>query len=350
MSTPFDWKLSHCTEKTYTFLAAFLDDGRVRVLLSTGKSQLIPEPPCHGGALEVEEQGRFQLHLLTPPVIDGSVFVHEDPEAIKRAGREMLIACEDVGFFVLTHHGLCPGTILSGLRQFVDAGMQRFTKLTLASSTGLVKVSFSPPVHERVQLPIRLALLCDENDETKCFQDNVVSYFKQVDALAVMLLRTLLRALEADEEEISFGLEPDHLYSLLRGICYPKPVDGSQPIENEYSLEPHRDKSWLTVLSCSPTCDGLEFVDVDGVSYYKVPPGPPEWGEHPLIINVGDALQDFSRGKCLSRLHRARNLSTTTSRVSLPLFLEPHPDYWPTRATAVGPKTGQLAFTVSLEL
>jgi isopenicillin N synthase-like dioxygenase len=333
------------------FLTAVLD-GEVRVLLQTGRSQAThSESVLDSCSPEVPEQAEFQLHLLTPPVIDGSVFAKKDLYAINHVAGEILVACEDVGFFVLTRHGLSPRPILSGLRQYVDAGMRRFTKLTLASSTGLVKVSFSPPVHEPVQLPIRLALLGDEEDDTKCFQDHVTSYFNQVDSLALNLLRTLLRALEVSEEEIAHRLRSDHLYSLLRGICYPKPVDGL-PVENEYSLGPHRDKSWLTVLACSPTCDGLEFIDVDGVSYYKVPAGSPDWGDEPLIINVGDALQDFSGGKCLSRLHRARNLSATTSRVSLPLFVEPHPDHWPTRAgTELGFTGGAVGTaTVSLEL
>ena len=84
----------------------------------------------------------------------------------------------------------------------------------------------------------------------------------------------------------------------------------------------HEDINLLTILPASNE-PGLQVKGSDG-----------EWMDVPcdfgtLIINIGDMLQEASRGYYPSTTHRVINPtggSAAKSRISLPLFLHPRPD------------------------
>jgi hypothetical protein len=176
-----------------------------------------------------------------------------------------------------------------------------FSKFTLASSTGLVKSNFSPPVYDAIVppqwLPLKPGIL--EN------------YFCE----AMRLGETLLGILTGGEVK---GV--NDTYSLLRLICYP-PATSADSLDRGGYLEIHTDKSWITLLAAS-SFTGLQFLDCDGVSFVEVLDTP-----NALLVNIGDALQTFSGGHFLSRPHRAVNRDLQV-RVSLPLFVEPKAE-WP---------------------
>ncbi len=108
--------------------------------------------------------------------------------------------------------------------------------------------------------------------------------------------------------------------TLLRILHYP-PIEGGEPA-GAIRAAAHEDINLLTILPASNE-PGLQV---------KLKTG--EWMDVPcdfsyLIVNIGDMLQEASGGYYPSTSHRVINPSEThktQSRLSLPLFLHPHPD------------------------
>ena len=108
--------------------------------------------------------------------------------------------------------------------------------------------------------------------------------------------------------------------TLLRILRYPPLTGNEEP--GALRAAAHEDINLLTILPASNE-RGLQL---------KTPSG--DWGYVPsdfgtLVVNVGDMLQEASRGYYKSTSHRVANPtgeSARRSRISLPLFLQPRPD------------------------
>jgi isopenicillin N synthase-like dioxygenase len=108
--------------------------------------------------------------------------------------------------------------------------------------------------------------------------------------------------------------------TLLRILRYPPLTGNEEP--GALRAAAHEDINLLTILPASNE-RGLQL---------KTPGG--EWGYVPsdfgtLVVNVGDMLQEASRGYYKSTSHRVANPtgeSARRSRISLPLFLQPKPE------------------------
>ncbi len=244
----------------------------------------------------------LKIHML--PMIDISPLLAVDPQREEDSEcrlvcqQQILDAAQDVGAFYVV--GM-PQTMSSGADAVLQAASaafdkRNFSKFTLASSTGLVKLNFSPPVYEPIVPPRWLGVSYDV----------LRNYFTE----ATRVTETIIRVLSDGE------LQTSDTYSLLRLVCYPPSCT-----TGEY-LETHTDKSWFTVLKATSLA-GLQFLDCDGETYFDVVDAP-----NAFLINVGDALQMFSGGQLISRPHRATNTDPTRNRVSLPLFVEPRSE-WP---------------------
>ena len=403
----------------------------VLYITDSQEGKLYSEAQCGGAPA-------FILHIRFPPVIDIAPLLSlhgkentppgqqptDEPLSPNRAAmlaalqRDLASACQEVGFFYIKGHGLDPKPLLDRLIDRCKQ-LEKFTKVTLKTTTGLVKTNFNPPQVEPVVIP---GWLCEveepavvsppvgpspvspppvveelpsengteasavvvestgvvegqavaveatetlkaileipptvpkeedpvasngngtdhapeqaEDAETAAAttkrvvstEDLVDEYYAAARAVAIKLLTVLLKK-SVDEDEM--------LYLLFRAVCYPS----EENRKTEDSLDPHSDKTWITLLAASDI-DGLEMVDCDGATFtpVNVPKGVlgKESAECPILVNVGDALQIQSRHEFISRMHRARNKSSDPSqpRVSLPLFVEPRPDRWPASAHA----------------
>ena len=112
----------------------------------------------------------------------------------------------------------------------------------------------------------------------------------------------------------------DSQQTLLRVLRYP-PLTGQEPA-GSLRAAAHGDINLLTILPAANE-PGLQVQDKQG-SWVDV---PCDFGM--LIINIGDMLQEASRGYYPSTQHRVVNPQgegAGKSRVSLPLFLHPRPE------------------------
>ena len=108
--------------------------------------------------------------------------------------------------------------------------------------------------------------------------------------------------------------------TLLRILHYPPMTGDEEP--GAIRAAAHGDINLLTVLPAANE-PGLQVQTQDG-GWLDV---PCDFGN--LIINIGDMLQEVSGGYFPSTIHRVINPSgkaSDKSRISLPLFLHPHPE------------------------
>ena len=316
-----------------------------------------------------------------------------------------------------SRYALSPQSLLKrGHRAYSRSEKQWLQKVTLATTSGEVKSMVGSTAQwGPVKLPNWLLLHDSDGEETNhsryhnaCCDDpeKERKSTEMVDSLSALSSQYLTGAMEV-ASRITGALQSTctashplryqptpqaDLFGLLRLICYPPGTVGDGNTNSRSSittaetgnvspdavynrpgnavvhegqlgtvLAPHTDKTWITLLAASPSLDGLDVIDCDGVTF--TPVRTPAWvtrldlDSKPdargvvWLCNIGDAFQMASHGKYLSREHRARNiisapsLSTRPSderrqqqepshecfsgRVSLPLFVEPRADLWP---------------------
>ncbi|TDR33112.1 isopenicillin N synthase family dioxygenase [Hydromonas duriensis] len=153
---------------------------------------------------------------------------------------------------------------------------------------------------------------------------NAMSYYAQASTLAAELL-SWVEQYTPDEisqyysQPLSTMIEGS-AQTLLRVLHYP-PLNGTEPAGSVRAAA-HGDINLLTVLPAANE-PGLQVLAKDG-SWLDV---PCDFGM--LIVNIGDMLQEVSRGYFPSTIHRVinpANASKNVSRLSLPLFLHPKED------------------------
>ncbi|MDN0077142.1 2OG-Fe(II) oxygenase family protein [Crenobacter sp. SG2303] len=151
-----------------------------------------------------------------------------------------------------------------------------------------------------------------------------LDYYELATGLAAELLGWVERHTPAEvahhfSEPLS-GMIAESRQTLLRVLRYP-PLTGAEPA-GALRAAPHEDINLLTLLPAA-NAPGLQVRARDG-AWLDV---PCDFGM--LIVNIGDMLQEASRGYFPSTTHRVVNPSGDAarhSRVSLPLFLHPRPE------------------------
>ena len=103
--------------------------------------------------------------------------------------------------------------------------------------------------------------------------------------------------------------------NLLRVIHYP-PINNSELKEGEVRAAEHTDINLITILIAEP---GLQVRDSNGMwQNVKVE-------KNTIVVNIGDMLQEASKGFYKSTPHRVINPEKgfNRSRFSMPLFIHP---------------------------
>ncbi len=286
------------------------------------------------------------------PVVDVADYFRAEPStslgraALDRAAAELRTACEDVGFYYLTGHGMSVDLVAELFEQ-----TQRFHRLPLDTKRtllmdrpGAIPGSGYLPEgnrklpkratgngHEALVFKAGNGIALDDNDwlpeqVIPGFRSVVARYADAVQRLAVALLPVYAVALELPPGFFGPGfVEP---LIRLRLTHYPPgpATDGEAdaPSHREradtvgYGIAPHVDTTFFTLL----------LQDSPGLTIYSAQ--RQQWIDAPLIddayvVNSGELLKQWSNDRFLSTRHYVR--PATADRYSVPFFFNATADY-----------------------
>jgi isopenicillin N synthase-like dioxygenase len=246
------------------------------------------------------------------------------PDAAERFTRSL----HETGFGVLKNHPIPQDLVERIYARWLDF-FNSDAKTAYAFSAETQDGWFSPAVSETA----KGATLKDIKEYFHIYpwgrippelKDDALAYYEQANALAGELLSWVERYTPPDiaalySVPLSSMIERSS-QTLLRVLRYP-PLTGDEP-PGALRAAAHGDINLLTILPAANE-PGLQVMGSDG-----------QWRDVPcdfgtLTINIGDMLQEASRGYYPSTQHRVLNPvgeGAKRSRVSLPLFLHPRPD------------------------
>ena len=275
------------------------------------------------------------------PIIDIADFLAERPGALEKAGDAMRHAQENVGFYVLTGHGLDQGLVDAAFEQTaLFHGQPLEKKLALKANADNVgympvrgSVTRATPVAGVKPQPnlveaffLKRDLEADHPDviaqkrfrpmnqwpnpnELPDFRPTMVAYMAAIEHLAKSLLPIYATAL---------GLQPnwfDEAFSepqyVLRCSHYPP----HEPGPGQFGIAPHTDSSFLTMLPQSGL-PGLSLLTQSG-----------KWIEPPVIaesfvVNSGEMMKRWTNERFLATPHRAINTTPGADRYAIPFFFD----------------------------
>jgi isopenicillin N synthase-like dioxygenase len=265
------------------------------------------------------------------PIIDVSGLKSEDHAKRQAVAVEIGRACDEIGFFYATGHGIADETIHNA----VDAA-RRFFALPLdeklrikagASNRGYTPMRESehedgkPDVNEGFELgfpvppgdpdfdgsnPVRSP---NRWPEVENFKEPVEAYYFAVFELGMTILRGF--ALYFDLPERFFVERFSRPVADMRLAHYP-PQSGPAV---EYGTFDHTDHGIITVLWQDQN-GGLEVF----TRYREWIPAPPLPGS--VVVNIGDLMARWTNDRFRSTLHRVINRSGR-DRYSMPFFFNP---------------------------
>ena len=285
--------------------------------------------------------------LSRVPLVDLSEAFEPGPrraEAVDAIRR----ACEDVGFLVITGHGVDPEAI-----RRIDDAARRFFSLSLADKTelgcdfgnrrgykplqsstlGLSRGEQTPPDLAELYLvnrfddrdAARRAGLREGREEffapnvwpdpalVPGFRESFLAYYAVMEDLAAKLMRLMALALDLDENWFDDKIA-DHITGLA-ALRYPA-LD-SAPLPGQFRRGPHSDWGSLTILY-SDGVPGLQILSPEGEWADVVAP------EGSFVINLGDLMAAWTNDRWVSTLHRVVAADGAWGeRISVAFFHQP---------------------------
>jgi isopenicillin N synthase-like dioxygenase len=152
------------------------------------------------------------------------------------------------------------------------------------------------------------------------FPDNVTTvcnkYARKIDALGARLMEVFALALGFDpvEELREHANEPWSYYRLIN-------YKGGQKPPNPAMMPAHTDFGWLTILNQSfSELASLEMQDSETKDWRPIPAK-----KGTLIINIGDMMAKWTRGRYIPQVHRVIHTGAN-DRISVPFFFNPSID------------------------
>lgn len=293
------------------------------------------------------------MTLLHVPVIDLSPYREGTPEGKARVAEQVGQACRDIGFIVISGHGISEDLI----RRTHDVSSAFFSlphadkvkvdrpapdQVRGYSAVGGEGLSFSldeptpPDIKESLSIgPVDVPT--DDPYYTSAaagahFAANVwpvepselkpvwMEYFRAVDALATDMMRIFALALNLDEHYFENTI--DRNISMMRVLRYPKQT--TAPLPGQLRAGAHSDYGSMTILRKELSDGGLQVKNKAG-----------EWVNVPVvegafIVNIGDLMQQWTNDKWSSTLHRVVNppldSEDNKDRLSIVFFHQPNYD------------------------
>ncbi len=254
------------------------------------------------------------------PVIDIAPWLARDPDAQQAVAAQVDAALQDVGFFLITGHGVpadARASVRRAAREFfaLPPQIKRRYAVTVAGrgwlpagveANGYAEGTETPP-----DLKESFAVGADSRTgelDGYWFQHNVfpaevpglepavTDYLARMKALSDELLRLCAAALGVDED--FFTRHTGHATHTMNINWYPPMTTVGAPEEGQYRIGPHTDFGTVTVLDREPGKGGLQvWTESDG------------WEDAPFVpeaftINTGDLLARWSGDRWKSNRHR----------------------------------------------
>ena len=271
------------------------------------------------------------------PLVDVAALRREGDSGYTQAATSLGAALADVGFAVITDHGVPASTIAdmrAAVAEVFEVPRDNLARTTVQKGNyrGYVPLGYFTPnsgigkadhyeawkLHFEVRPddPIRDA--CDlyapniwppTPNEVKT---RIIRYWGELELLCNDLLVGLCRHFSIDESFVLSCME--HPLTNMTLLNYPS----STPTSDSWGIHPHKDFNLLTVLAHDPV-GGLEVRDRS--EEWINASCPPD----AMVLNVGDMLELWTGGRLVSTPHRVVNHSGR-ARQSFPFFAKPRWD------------------------
>lgn len=244
------------------------------------------------------------------------------------AAQQFCDSLHNTGFGVLTNHPLSKDLIEKIYQEWL-AFFQTEAKNRYAFDPQKMDGYFSPSVSETAKGHVKKDLkeffhIYPSGRFPTEVSNAAREYYKAGSDLAAELLQWVEDCTPADiKAGYSMPLSQmikDSDHTLLRVLHYPPLLGEIEP--GSVRAAAHGDINLLTILPAA-TQAGLQVLGKDE-QWHNV---PSDFGM--LVVNIGDMLDEASRGYYPSTQHRVLNptgADALKSRVSLPLFLHPRPE------------------------
>lgn len=265
-------------------------------------------------------------------------------------------ACGDIGFFMVTGHGVAPELIAdtyAAASAFFDLPVEE--KLKIRQPAPDISRGYTPFKGETLSASLGAAAPADlkemidmgpvdvpggdyyERPEAghhfhpnlwparpPWFRDTMERYYRRANQLAddLMALFALALDLDLDLPEAFFLDKLDKNMSALRVIRYPEQTE--PPLPGQLRSGAHTDYGTLTILTADRAAGGLQAQHRDGY-WVDVVPEPGSY-----VVNIGDVMQIWTNDRWISTMHRVVNppaeLAGRARRHAMAFFHQPNYD------------------------
>lgn len=281
------------------------------------------------------------------PVLDAKPYLAGATGARETLAADLRHALENIGFYILTNHGVPDGligSVLAATRAFhaqpldakmvlaanehnvgympLNASTSRASQIAGATEKpNFVAAYFLkrdlPPDHPDVlaNKRFRPANPWPAPEALPGFREAVVAYCAAMEALCLKMLPVYALALD---------LPPDFFDEAFREPQYTLRMSHYPPAETgeagQFGVSPHTDSSFLTMLAQTGQ-SGLQ-VRLPESGWCNVPARPGT-----IVVNSGDMLRRWTNHRFLSTPHRAINPTAGADRYAFPFFFDATADF-----------------------
>jgi isopenicillin N synthase-like dioxygenase len=288
------------------------------------------------------------------PIIDIGAFSRPEASAADRAAiaRTIADACETIGFFAVTGHGV-PRPVIDALiaaayefferpveekllvkrprpeqnRGYIPAGDERLARLRGNETPADLKEMFAIGPYDLPDEPYFTGPAAYPSFAANLWPARPASlrpaleaYWRAVEGLTQRLCRIFALALDLPSD--FFIVKTDRHISQLRLMHYPPPVRA--PLPGQLRAGAHSDLGMMTLIYSDNHVGGLEVMDLAG-NWVAAPPS-----NDAFTVNLGDLMMRWTNDRWRSTLHRVVNPADDdhrrSNRLSLGMFFIPNYD------------------------
>ncbi|KAF4319934.1 hypothetical protein BBO99_00005738 [Phytophthora kernoviae] len=256
------------------------------------------------------------------PVIDIAPFVNEASSS--QADRDRVLgqvgdACRNVGFLVITNHGIAAETITAAFKsakEYFDQPSQVKKQIPMTSeypygyeSAEILSNSRKSDGGKSLADLKETFQVCVGPDGVEPhvpaqwpegpvgFKSTMTNYYRSVEQLAATMMRIFAGTLKLPSD--FFDKKIDKHMSSLRILNYPH--QEQEPGTEQIRASAHTDYGSLTILAVDDAPGGLQVRDLQGEWHSVKAPADS------YVVNLGDLMQHWTNDQWRSTLHRVIN-------------------------------------------